>query len=272
MKYGFLIFFLIIFSCKQKEVSSENEKEVEDLVELETIEFKSNDIEYLRNPDKTDTLCINSIKRAQKDLKENNGVFVESICFGCRSEIYLDELKEILKARNFKFATEDFGCVIFEGQTQGCYSGYIELEMKKKFGEAIFDSIHKEAENLFLQNNKIVSEFDLEERNRPQSQIQNDYISDEILILHTDIPVSIWSHESLFLDLSFVVEKDGSLNSFQADNWVIDAKENEQYKNELFNFTVAEIKSKYNEWKPASYKDYKIRAQKNLRVYYRKLY
>lgn len=276
MKFGFLIFCLIIFSCKQKDVLTENKQELENLVELETIEFKSQDPDYLKNPDVSDTMCINSIKRARKDLELNAGIFVEAICFGCKSQIYLDELKEVLKRRNFKFVYEDFGCVIFEGQTQGCYSGFVDLEMKKKFGESIFESIHKEAEDLFIKNvtisNKTVSEYDLEEKNRPQSLIQDDYISEEILILHTNIPVSIWSHESLFLDLNFVVEKDGSLNGFEADNWVIDAKENEKYKNELFNFTIAEIISKYNKWKPANYKGNKIRSQKNLRVHYRKLY
>lgn len=275
MKFGFLIFCLIIFSCKHNNVSSENEQEIEGLVEIETVEFKSNDVEYLKNPDEADTMCINSIKRAQKDLKENEGVFVEAICYGCKSEIYLDELKEVLKKRNFKFTSEDFGCVFFEGQTKGCYLGYVNMEMKKKFGASIFDSIHKEAEYLFLKNitsgNKLVSEFDLEEKDRPQTLNQNDNISEEHLTLYTTIPIHVWSHQTLFLDLNFVVEKDGLLSGFEAGNWIIDEKENEKFKDELFNFTVAEIKSKYNKWKPANYKGNKIRSQKSLRVHYIKL-
>ncbi len=163
--------FIILFSCDKK-VEQEPHKKSEDDLELVTIEYKSEDPVYLKNPEESDTMCINAIERAKIDLKNYEGIFTQATCFGCEFRPYIQEIKEIVINKGFKFQIEDYGCVIFEGQTDGCYSGYVNMIMKDRFGQDYYQDILDEAKENFIfnlvKNDSIISIYALEEDEKPK--------------------------------------------------------------------------------------------------------
>jgi hypothetical protein len=270
MKKHYGIFLVILFfaiSCKK-----DSNKKV-DVKKTETVKLvfnNSEDPKYLLSPPKSDTMCGNDVERAKRDINKYHKLFIETICFGCRSKPFNTEIEEILKKRKIKLVIEDIGCVGFEGQTQGCYSGYIRLKMKEQYGENYFSEIEKEAESIFIkniiENNKVVSIYDLEDKEKPKIISREVYIDgDYYTTIKANLPVKIDSYKSLFADITFIIEKDGTINNLSVSNWVNDAVD-EKFKKDLIATTLKTLKEDYNHWNPGKYKGNLIRTENTLRV------
>lgn len=271
MKINYGIYLVILFfaiSCKKKPNNKVDVKKPETV----KLVFNNTDPKYLSNPPQSDTLCTNDVERAKTDIKKYHKLFIKTICFGCRSKPFEAEIEEVLKKRKIKSVIEDFGCVIFDGQTQGCYSGYINLKMKEQFGENYFSDIEKEAENIFIKNiiekNVVVSIYDLEENKKPKIISQKVFIeSDYSTTIKANLPVKIDTYKSLFVDISFIIEKDGTISKLSVSNWVNEAV-NEKYKNDLITKSINALKKDYNNWKPGNYKGNITRTENTLRISY----
>jgi hypothetical protein len=269
MKKQFLLLSIILFctiSCIQQNTKPEIEKV--EVVKLPTINNQNQ--KYLLNPPKTDTLCISDIERAKKDLIKYEKLFIKTICLGCKAKPYEAEIEEVLKKRNIKLVIEDIGCVGYEGQTQGCYSGFIELKMKEKFGVEYFNDIEKEAEKIFIDNidkeNKVVSVFDLDDKEIPKIMSPKIYIaSDYYTTMKVDLPIKIDTYKSLFVDITFIIEKDGTISNLSISNWVNDAI-SEKFKTELIDYALKTLKQDYNRWRPGKYKGIIVRTKNTLRI------
>lgn len=271
MKKHYGIFLVILFfaiSCKK----DSNKKVDVKKTETKTIVFNNSNPKYLLNPPKSDTLCINDIERAKRDIKKYQKLFIKTICFGCRSKPFETEIEEVLNKRKIKKVIEDIGCVVYEGQTQGCYSGFINLKMKEQFGENYFSEIEKEAENIFIKNiikkNKIISIYDLEDNEKPKIINREVYIeSDYYTTIKSNLPIKIDSYKSLFADVTFIIEKDGTISDLTVSNWVNDAVD-EKFKKDLIDTALKTLKEKYNHWNPGKYKGNVARTENTLRVSY----
>lgn len=81
------------------------------------------------------------------------------------------EFKELTKKKEFKFQFEDFGCLQFEGQTYGCYGGYVNQIMKEKLGDNYYQNLLSEAKNQFVinltENDSLISIYDLKTNEKP---------------------------------------------------------------------------------------------------------
>lgn len=271
MKKLYLTYFILVvftLGCREKNIK-DAEKRI-----IDTIYVKSNDLKYLTNPDSVDILCKEDVERAKKDLKEHLGVYVKTICFGCDFKPYETELEEIVKRKHFKLGIQEFSCMVGIGQTPGCYKGYIDLEMKKKFGVDYDIKIENEAEKLFIENiinkGRTINVIHLERKDYPKLLNKNLLIdSGGLTSLRTQIPIEQNSSSRVFLDLEFIVEKNGTLSNFRVSNWVNNEyKENEKVKQKLFEFAINEFKSTYNHWKPGMYKKHVVRTEQTLRVYF----
>jgi hypothetical protein len=267
-KYNVIIFFILFFtiSCKKDTKNNVIVKETETV----KLVFNNTDSKYLSKPPKSDTLCINDIDRAKSDIDKYHKLYIKTICFGCKSKPFEKEIEEVLKKRKIQKVIEDIGCVNYEGQTQGCYSGYISLKMREKYGDNYFSEIEKEAESIFIKNliekNKVVSIYDLEDKEKPKIisqsvQIQSDYYT----TIKGNIPVQINSYKSLFADITFIIEKDGTISNLRVSNWVNDAVD-EKFKKELITTAIKTLKENYNHWKPGKYKNNIVRTENTLRV------
>ena len=268
MKTFHLFFFsllLLTCSCKKENDKIKNNKVVE-LIKIPN----GNDPKYLLNHPKSDTLCSSDIQKAKNDIAKYNKLYIKTICFGCDNKPFEEELEEVLKKRKIKQVIEDIGCVVYEGQTQGCYSSYIELKMKEKYGENYFSDIEKEAEKILIKNikekNKLLSIYDLEDKEKPKIlnpnvKIESDYYS----TIKVSLPTKINSYKSLFVDITFVIEKDGTISNLSISNWVNDAID-EKFKKQLIEIAFETLKKDYNSWKPGTYKGNITRTENTLRI------
>lgn len=268
-KYYFLLFVLslLIIGCK-KQKSSKSKSDTITTVKLPPpLDYE----QYLKNVPKTDSLCNGEIERAKDDLSKYDGIYVQTICYGCDFKPYEEEIKEVLKKKKFKLGIQDLGCVIYEGQTRGCYSAYIDLKMKEKYGKNYKSEIENEAIKILIKNinvnNKIISIYDLEENEKPKIldpkiTIENDYYT----TIKTDLPINRKSMHSLFTDIHFIVEKDGTISNLKESNWVNEKGIDEKYKQDLVDLAINTLKKDYNNWKPGTYKGTKARIENTLRI------
>lgn len=271
MKKHFILSFIIfhlVLSCK-KESNSEtvNNSKLPEIHKFTSLDYSK----YVLNPRKTDTLCIEDIEKAKKDLKEYDGIYVQTICFGCDFKPYEEEIKEVLKKRKFKLGVQDIGCVRYEGQTPGCYREYIDLKMKEKYGKNYRSELEREAEKILIKNislnDKVISIYDLEENEKPKISNYNVSIEgDASTTIKTDLPINRKGNHNLFFDLEFIVEKNGTISNLKETNWVNSKGIDEKYKKDLIDFTLKTFKKDYNNWKPGTYNGNKTRVSNSLRV------
>ncbi|MCD0468850.1 hypothetical protein [Flavobacterium sp. JAS] len=271
-KYNFIFFVILLFAIGCEKKSNE---EATNKLNLDTtivrLPPRLDYTKYIQNVPKSDSLCNNEIDRAKSDLAKYDGVYVQTICFGCDFKPYEEEIKEVLKKKKFKLGIQDISCVKYEGQTEGCYREYIDLKMKAKYGENYKSEIENDAEKILIKNinlnNKIISIYDLKDIEKPRILTQNIIIeNDSDTTIKTDLPVNKKSSHYLFIDIGFIVEKDGTITHLEASNWVNENGINEKYKNDLINLALKTLKKDYNNWKPGTYKGYKARIQNSLRI------
>jgi len=263
------VFFFLIVSCKKN-------TETANTSTLDTTKIRKpppplDYAEYMKNVPKSDSLCNGEIERAKDDLSKYDGIYVQTICYGCDFKPYEEEIKEVLKKRKFKLGIQDIGCVRYEGQTVGCYSEYIDLKMKEKYGENYKSEIENEAIKILItninNNNKIISIYDLEQNEKPKIldpkiAMENDYY----ITIKTDLPINRKSMHNLFTDIDFIIEKDGTISNLEETNWVNEKGIDEKFKQDLINLAINTLKKNYNNWKPGTYKRNKARVQNSLRI------
>lgn len=264
-----LVFSLLVISCKKK--SEATNKSTLDTTIIRKPSPPLDYAKYMKNVPKSDSLCNGEIERAKDDLSKYDGVYVQTICFGCDFKPYEEEIKEVLKKRKFKLGIQDIGCVRYEGQTVGCYSEYIDLKMKEKYGANYESEIENEAIKILIKNininNKIISIYDLEQNEKPKITdpkiaIENDYY----ITINTDLPINRKSIHNLFTDIDFIVEKDGTISNLKVTNWVNENGIDKKYKQDLINLAINTLRKDYNNWKPGTYKGNKVRVENTLRI------
>jgi len=274
MKCFILSWLLLLMNCTKADKNSPIISIAEQDGPSELPLFKSSDKTYLNNPDKTDTLCINNIVKAKKDLIRFEGIYVFTLCLGCEVPVYLNELKEILKERNWAFETDDIGCVIIEGQTQGCYKGYVNEKMIEKFGCNYAEVIEKEAENRFLQKilnqNRIIYYLDLEENERPVYKGKGTALENGTLYIAVPSKL-IPNVEDVKMSISFIVEKNGMQTHFKLEYWPPDATELKWLKKELWLTAMETIRKDYYQWSSGTYKKHKVRTKMTLDIQFKLL-
>ena len=228
---------------------------------------------YVKNPSLNDRMCKDDIKQAKKDLKKYKNIYVTTSCFGCRRAPYADEIIEYAAKNHFKVINNDYSCVVIDGQTKGCYKTMIDLKMEKIHGKDFRQKIERAAEELMIRKiqagTKVISIYDLPEENMPYFIKEDKFIKDEyILTVKTKLPLKYELHTSPFMDINFIVEKDGSISHLKNENWVSGFRANEKYKNELENIAKNKILADYSQWKPGKYKNTITRVVNNFRVHF----
>jgi hypothetical protein len=230
----------------------------------------SSKVVYVKSPNPNDSLCISEIQRAKKDINDGRIVFAQSAGLGFGSLRYEDELRKLCEENGLAFDFDLVGCVVFEGQTQGCYGEYMDEIIKEKFGSGFKEKLHIRADSIFLTNtnlmNKTVQYWDCDERPRLPSEAKrtNDYIPNATV---SGIDIKGSNGQWPFFDLGFVVEKDSTISNFYVRNFVAEANENEKYKDRLFSIAVQYIKSEYPTWIPGKMKGVPVRTDNNVRVF-----
>lgn len=226
---------------------------------------------YVKNPRKDDRMCKDDIRQAEKDLEQYKNIYVSTSCFGCRDFPYQKEILEYTDKQKIKVINTNYSCVVIEGQTKGCYKAMIDLKMEQIHGKDFRRKIEHEAEELMIQKiktgTKILSVYDLAEEDQPYLIQGNKFVKKEDnLDIQTGLPLKHELDIYPFMDISFIVEKDGTISNVKNKNWVSGFKVNEKYRNELENLAKNKILTDYSQWKPGKYKNTLTRVENNFRV------
>ncbi len=122
------------------------------------IEDKKKSIEDRANL--SDTTCFKEIKKAKKDLANNEIVYCHYvgniILQSLRAQKEMDSL---LKLHNIKYQDESSPCVIDENRSYHCYCEYMHEQINSKYGDKFIDSLLYIADSLYILKN-IVKTFD----------------------------------------------------------------------------------------------------------------
>jgi hypothetical protein len=225
---------------------------------------------YVENPNSSDFTCINEVKRAKIDIANGKIIFSQNAGFLYGQIRYEEELRNLCKDNGLIFDFELMGCEVIENQTQGCYGLYMDNLILQKFGNNFKKKMHSKADSLFLVNavNKTVYYGDLDERPRLLSETERHgdglgifYVeSTKIRIMGNkvgDIP---------FMDIEFIVDKDSTISNFKVNNFVSDSSEN--FKEELFELAVSELKSNYPIWVPGKINGIALKSDNNVRIHF----
>ncbi|WP_419486854.1 hypothetical protein [Chryseobacterium bernardetii] len=147
----------------------------------------------------------------------------------------------------------------------------IDLKMEQIHGKDFRRKIEHEAEELMIQKiktgTKILSVYDLAEEDQPYLIQGNKFVKKEDnLNIRTGLPLKHELDIYPFMDISFIVEKDGTISNVKNKNWVSGFKVNEKYRNELEDLAKNKILTDYSQWKPGNYKNTLTRVENNFRV------
>jgi hypothetical protein len=231
---------------------------------------------YLKKVRTTDTLCLRDIERATRQLSGDSLVFVAAIgAFGPILR-YENELAELCKDIGLKYELELGGCLVWEGQTQGCYKDYLDYKLIEKHGRNFKADIHKKANDLYLANNlnDTISGWDCDK----EPTYIGRRISSSGINMTVDLPVIERRKEWIsngkpmfavyrpFMDIRFVIDKNGDISNFTLIEFIPERQENENYKDKLLEFAVKEIKDKYSKWKPGEINGVRLNTTYVLRV------
>ncbi len=262
MKYLTIILALILFNACSQSREVINQK-------LPAL------ITYVDNPNETDTLCISDIKRAKKDVANGKIVLTQSFGAGTFELRYEEELRQLCKENGLEFGLDLMGCVVFEGQTQGCYGAYMDKIIIEKFGADFKKNIHRQADSLFLENiilnNKVVKHWDCDESPKLPSETESKSAYLTIKIKDVDIEKDVSGYGDLpSFDLGFIIEKDSTINGFYLLDYFDQLDKNEKLNTKLFEIAVAHIKENYPVWVPGKIKGVSVRTDNSVKIFFKK--
>ena len=68
------------------------------------------------------------------------------------------------------------------------------------------------------------------------------------------------------IDLSFIIEEDGTISKFYSNNYMPNLEHNEQFKSQLYNIAVKYIEDNYPNWEAGKIRGTSVKTDHNLRI------
>ena len=152
-----------------------------------------------------------------------------------------------------------------------CYESHVDTRMRKKYGDNYNKIIEETADSILISKinlkNKVVDFDELDEQSQPKLKIGNNITSNiYVPVIKTKFNLKTDHINYSFLDLDFIIEKDGTVSNLNISNWVNGFKENEIYKKELFKIAKNIVMKEYSNWIAGNYKGNLVRVRKNFRI------
>lgn len=258
-----LILTLLLFACGQKKSNDKT-------TEIVTIDRPEEQLEkYISKPATTDSMCLKDIAKAKNDIANGKLVFNTPMGFGTHQLRQEKQLRELCKTYNLLFDYEMFGCVVYEGQTEGCYGAYMNKAIKNKYGKGFKEILLAKADSILIANNDTIAYYLCDKR--PQISGKDDYNT----TLEAKVPEKLNKQlkankegQLPFMDIGFYIDKSGNASGYFL-NYFMDAdnKSNQKFKDELFKIGVEQLKA-IKHWETGIVKGQKINTENNVRVYF----
>lgn len=253
MRLLFLLatFWFTLYSCKNKNES------------------------YLDNIPKTDTTCLEEVKKADTDIKNGKLTF----CHFAGSLLFRPlrsgkEMDSLLKTYGIDYKEKITSDVEYEGQTQGCYCYFMKEQIDKKYGKTFIDSLLNISDSLYVLNNINDTFYYANCDTRPNYPGDTNTESDEYsAVFQQDFDNNIKypkgyikkgiSDSSAFVDVNFYVDKSG--NAFITDYWFLfNIKTNHKYE-KYFERQIEQAMQKKG-WTPARIRNQKVNSDMVMRL------
>jgi hypothetical protein len=258
-----LILTFILFACGQNQP---NDK----ATEIVTIDRLENQLEkYISKPAETDSMCLKDIAKAKSDIAKGKLVFSTPMGFGTHHLRQEKQLRELCKNYNLVFDYEMFGCVVYEGQTEGCYGAYMTKAIEDKYGKGFKEILLAKADSILLAKNDTIAYYLCDKR--PQSPGKDDYET----TLEAKVPEKLIKllkadkeGDLPFMDIGFYIDKSGNASGYFLNYFMdADSKSNQKFKDELFKIGVEQLKA-IKHWEPGIVSGQKVNTENNVRVYF----
>jgi len=264
----YILVLVFIFACSNKKKSDDKDI-IANTDESVIVEKTYDPLKYVMNPSPSDSLCKSDILKAKSDIQNGKLVYVQAAGLGFGFKRYESDLKKLCKEKGLEYDVDLIGCVIMEGQTQGCYGVYMDKVLSDKFGSDFKENLNRQADSLFLvrviKNEIPIFSWDCDEKPEPILENQN-YLETTLDVPNLNLKRTELGKIWPAIDLSFIIERNGTISKFYSDNFIPRLKHNEKFKDELYKIAVNYIKTNYPNWKSGKIKDTSVRTDHNLRI------
>ncbi|MFD2562627.1 hypothetical protein [Aquimarina rubra] len=264
----YILILAFTFACSNEKKSGDKEIIVKTNRSV-IVEKNYDPLEYVMNPSPSDSLCQSDILKAKSDIQNGKLVYVQTAGMGFGFKRYELDLKKLCKEKGLEYDVDLIGCVVMEGQTQGCYGAYMDKTLIDKFGSDFKDKLDKEADSLFLV--RIIKEkipvfsWDCDEKPTP---ILGDkkYLETTLDVPNLDLKRTELGRTWPAIDLSFIIERNGKISKFYNNNYIAYLEHNEKFKNQLYTIAVNYIKDNYPNWESGKINGTPVITDHNLRI------
>lgn len=257
-----------MISCSDPKKSNKN------VIDKQTGEQKleyqiSERLSYVMNPELTDSLCKSDILRAKSDISAGKLIYVQEAGLGFGFKRYETDLKKLCKEQGLEYEVDLIGCVVFEGQTQGCYGAFMDKTLIDKFGSDFKENLNRKADSLFLiriiEEQIPIHSWDCDEKPKP-ILVNKKYLETTLDIPNLNLKRTEIAKTWPAIDLSFIIEKDGTISKFYSDNYIPNLKHNEKFKSQLYNIAVKYVQDNYPNWETGKIRGTSVKTDHNLRI------
>lgn len=212
--------------------------------------------------------CINAVKKAKEDLAKGKLVYCAyKGMLGDKEDRFDPQLKRVLMANDIILRIELVSDVI-SGKREHCYCGFMNYEIKKKFGPMFIDSLKLVADSLYAFEDPTDtfyyfhcdippsypgtnSAYALQDKFDSIVQYPNGYIKEKN------------NEDYSFVEVDFYIDKIGKASGLTFRfKW--DYKENEKYEPYLKSIITPLFLN--TTWQPATVKKNKVMSDMNIRI------
>jgi hypothetical protein len=275
----FIILLGTLFSCNQKKQSKEIVEYEEDIESYSLDSIYSELLDYVNNPKYSDTICLNDINKAKRDLSNGRIIMNDYVGYDRGNRRYYNQLKQLCEELGIIFQPEGEYCVVYEGQTQGCYGLFMDSTIYAKYGRNFKIALHELADSLFFveMSNDTIKRWFCDIQPSPNNGKRT---VDEIYV-KTDLNVisirrewisqgdTMFAIDNPFMDIHFTVDKTGELSNFKLEYFVPASEHNERFKQELFNLGEQQIRERLPNWTPGTINGIPMNVEHNIRVQFK---
>jgi hypothetical protein len=229
---------------------------------------------YLDNPNPGDVSCIEGISRARKDIAAGKKVIIiYTGGVGAEGLRYENELALLIRQHGFTVDYEMENCIIFEGQTDGCYAAYMNRHVKQRHGTYFISNLHLTADSLFTENlinsEEVFSHMDyhtppvsIDEDGEPKaiSSLQLSSVLPEVKLAKDSI------NAHAYIDLHMIIDKNGNVTKTYFKDFSIQPKSLRKYRDVLLTAVRKHLNDAALYWLPAEKYAIFVNAEHSVRI------
>lgn len=229
--------------------------------------------QYIDNPAAKDTECRTEVARAERDLHAGRLIFCSPSGFGSSPLRYEQQLRTLAKKYGLSFNYEIFSDVMFEGQTQGCYSAVMDKAIAAKFGNDFKKKIESRADSLFT----VAAETSTVDYTNCDTHpsLPNESDRDPEIYLKVSPKLIAKPRPKIddygpFMDIGFIIEKTGKGHDFEMVSYLDSSKDGDTIKPfeaELWSIAQSELQS-ISTWVPGMIKGKAVKTRAVVRVHF----